>query len=72
MKLFKTDSPLELAIQEIEAVMQKHGISVSWEYGFRVTSRAMGEGKIVDIDNPRDFPSSFPRQLESERIALDE
>ena len=71
MKVYKDDSPIEMALQEIEALMQKLGVTIDC-HGPITISLAEAEGRIVDVDMSMQESSQLPRFTDSERIVIRE
>ena len=69
MKIFKPNSPVEKALQKIEALMYDEQISLDWDgFRFRVSFEGKDVGFLIDTENQLDAPRTFPRFLESERV----
>lgn len=69
-RLYKNDSPIEIALQEVEALMQKHGLKLTCMGTISVIhSPTNSEGVLKDTES-RQHSMDFPRQFDSERIFL--
>ncbi len=72
MKIFKKDSKIELALQEIEDVLEKHDMQISLNMGG--LSVSLGDGlacDIIDIET-KGVCESLPRVMNTERLVIDE
>jgi hypothetical protein len=73
MRLFRVDSPLELKLQKVEALLQELGLSLNFDgYSLTITdSKSPASGFIVDSESG-EKAFSLPRGFESERIGWEE
>ena len=68
MQVYKEDSNIEDALQQVEALMQKLGMTM--DFGGRVCIfHGDKSGYLMDSEN-REETYTLPRSFESERIAL--
>lgn len=76
MKIYKTESPFEKKVQQVEALMLSLGLSIEWtHHGFQITDSSDKENNktaIITDTEGRDTVTQFPRVFEHERLALPE
>jgi len=71
VQVFRTDSTNELALQEAEAVLLKHGIEIDVAQGVLVVSfRDGAECNVCDKSMGEHCYSSLPRTQEGERLVI--
>jgi hypothetical protein len=68
MKVFNENSKLEKALQEVEAVLQKHNMRIEQGYGGLDISFNGETFETVDLETCGQKVLSFPRSFESERV----
>jgi hypothetical protein len=68
IKTFNDRSDLEKALQEVEAVLQKHDLRIEQGYGgLNVYFR--GETfETIDTESPNEKIHAFPRSFDSEKV----
>lgn len=72
MKVFKTTSQFEVAVQKIEETMRDAGIHISnyGSNGLMITSEKLGVSAW--IENMGDRSSEFPRIFDEDRLVVHE
>ena len=68
MQVYKTTSKIEVALQEVEALMQKHGLIINTSsYGIEVSCGDQ-RGRLVDTEMSLSQVTNLPRFTDGERI----
>lgn len=69
MKVLTNQHPVEKALQHVENILTKHGLTISYQYGLIVTDK---DGNIYHIRNTAGMSSSesLPRFSEEDRLVV--
>lgn len=69
MRYAKENSSPEIALQEVESVLQKHGMTIERSFNGLAVIYKGKEYRLRDVESGEGF-GQLPRSLESERMQL--
>ncbi len=73
MKVYKEDSPIEIAVQKVEALMQQLGLRIDGGYlsvSFKQPNLLEQNADIMDVES-KERMTAFPRFTDSERLVFE-